>query len=115
MMLTIDEVIKKLNDAIDRATLEHYIAHAWIKPIAKHETWHFEEIDIARVQLVHNLHRDMLVNEDAMDIVLSLLDQVYGHREKMRLLRKAIEQQPRSIQQEIFAILDNENQTTTPE
>ncbi len=105
MMLTINEVIERLNNTIDRVTLENYIEHAWIKPVTKHKVWHFEEIDVARVRLVHNLRRDMMVSEEAMDIVLSLLDQVYSHREKIRRLRKAINHQPRNIQEKIFTIL----------
>ena len=108
MMLTLEQVIEQLNDAIDRATLENYIARAWIKPVSHEKHWYFEEIDIARVRLVHNLHEDMMVNEEAMDIVLSLLDQVYSHRDKMRRIMKAIEGQPHAVQKEIFALLDEQ-------
>lgn len=107
-MLTIEQVIARLENTVDRATLETYIAHSWIKPIANREIWYFEEIDIARVRLVHNLHEGMMVQGDAMDIVLSLLDQMYSHRERIRKVMKAIDRQPHEVQQKIFAVLEEE-------
>lgn len=105
-MFTMDQVIVRLKDTVDYATLESYIAHAWIKPVTREGTRYFDDIDIARVQLVHNLHEDMMVNEEAMDIVLSLLDQVYSHRERMRRIMKAIAEQPHNVQKEILTLLD---------
>ena len=43
----------------------------------------FHEIDVARVRLIHDLRHDMDIGEDAIPLVLSLLDQVYDLRSRM--------------------------------
>jgi chaperone modulatory protein CbpM len=104
-MITIVEVLQRLGDAPDRMTLEEYIARTWVRPIKEREVWYFEEIDIARIQLVHHLRQDMMVNDEAMDVVLHLLDQLYGLREQMRKFQYAVERQPRHIQTELYSLL----------
>jgi chaperone modulatory protein CbpM len=100
-MITIVEVLQRLGDMPDRVTLEVYIARAWVRPVQKDHDWRFEEIDIARIRLVHHLRRDMMVNDEAMDVVLHLLDQVYGLREQMRRLHHVTRRLPRSVQAEL--------------
>jgi chaperone modulatory protein CbpM len=99
------EVLQRLDDKVDRITLENYIAHSWVQPLEKHQEWVFEEIDIARIQLVHHLRQDIMVNDEGMDVVLNLLDQVYDLRDRMRRLGHAIERQPRHIQNELCFLL----------
>lgn len=104
-MKTLDEVMETLHAALSRATLEEYIARRWVRPVVEQSTRYFEEIDIARIQLIQQLQHDMQVGDEAMDVVLSLLDQVYGLRSRMRKLTGAIERQPRHVQAELFAVL----------
>jgi chaperone modulatory protein CbpM len=104
-MKTIDEVLEMLDVALERKALEDYIERSWVRPVTKRKIVYFEEIDIARIRLVYQLKHDLLVNDEAMDVVLSLLDQVYGMRRDMKNLTHAIEQQPKEIQAEIFAII----------
>ena len=61
-MKTLEEVLEILDEQIDRPTLEEYIARQWIRPHRKKTDWHFEEIDIARLQLVCHLTQDIEVN-----------------------------------------------------
>jgi chaperone modulatory protein CbpM len=100
-MLTLAELLQRLDDTPDRMTLEQYIARTWVRPIQAGQVLHFEEIDIARIRLVHHLRQDMLVNDEAMDVVLHLLDQVYGLREQMRRLHYVTRRLPRNIQAEL--------------
>jgi chaperone modulatory protein CbpM len=105
MMITMAEALQKLHDMPDRMTLEGYIAHSWVRPVKRDKQWYFEEIDIARIKLVHNLRQDMMVSEEDMDVVLHLLDQLYGLREQMRRLEYAIKRQPRDIQAGLYALV----------
>lgn len=104
-MKTFDEVLEALSIFLGRETLEDFIARAWVRPIRKEETYYFEEIDIARIQLIQQLRHDMQVGDEAMDVVLSLLDQIYALRSRMRKLTDAIERQPRRVQAEIFSLI----------
>jgi chaperone modulatory protein CbpM len=68
--------------------------------------WMFQDIDVARVRLIHDLHRGMRVEEDTIPLVLSLLDQVYELRSRLRLVLRAIDAQPEAVRGTILAALD---------
>jgi chaperone modulatory protein CbpM len=93
-MTTIDEALRRLRHEVDRMTIETYVEHAWIQPHPGAEGWDFEDIDIARIDLVTHLRRDMDVNDEAMDLVLSLLDQLYDMKSRVRRIRGAVEGRP---------------------
>ncbi len=105
-MMTMEEALETLGEKPDRKTLELYIAHAWVRPLEREKKWHFEEIDIARTQLVYHLHRGLEMQHEAVDMVLHLLDQVYGMREQMRRMRHALEKQPHSLREELLNLLE---------
>ncbi len=105
-MKTLDEVVEILQARVDRQTIEEYIAHEWLRPVSGEEDWYFEEIDIARLQLVCHLTQDIQVNDEGMDVVLSLLDQLYGLRAHMKHITQAITQQSPHVQAEIMAIIN---------
>ncbi len=88
-MFTIDLVITQIS-GLNRETLEHWIFNQWVRPDRNGTTYVFHEIDVARVRLINELHNDMNVNDDALPIVLSLLDQLYDLRRRMRALGDAI-------------------------
>lgn len=104
-MKTLDEVLELLEARIDRPTLEEFIERQWVRPRRKQSVWYFEEIDIARLELICHLTQDIEVNDEGMDVALSLLDQLYGLRAHMRKLTHAIAQQPPEVQADITVII----------
>ena len=64
--------------------------------------WEFHEIDVARVRLIHDLHRAMEIGEETMPVVLSLLDQVYELRGSCAMLH-ALETQPAEVREAMRA------------
>ena len=66
--------------------LTTWVERGWVHPDSTEAGWEFHEIDVARVRLLHDLRRDMDVAEDALPLVLSLLDQVYELRGTLRSL-----------------------------
>ena len=107
-MKTLEEVLELMDSRIERAHVEDYIAREWVRPEREHDTWHFEAIDIARLRLVHHLVRDIDINTEGMDVVLSLIDQLYAMRAHMKRITHAISAQPSEIQAEIRAILQRQ-------
>ncbi len=106
-MKTAAEVLEILGARIDLSTLDEYISREWLRPIASDEEgWLFEEIDIARLELVCHLMQDISVNDEGMEIVLSLLDQLYGTRTHVETLKQAIAQQPTEIQTDIKVTIE---------
>jgi len=105
-MKTIEEVLEMLQARIDRQTLEAYIARQWLRPASHPSGWYFEDIDIARLELVCHLTQDINVNDEGMDVVLSLLDQLYSTRSRMQKLHNAISQQPPEVQTSIMMVIN---------
>jgi chaperone modulatory protein CbpM len=52
----------------------------------------FSDIDLARAQLIGDLRSDLGVNDEAVPIVLDLIDQIHGLR---RLVRELVERSRR--------------------
>jgi chaperone modulatory protein CbpM len=57
----------------------------------------FDEVDLARIRLVRELRDDLGLDEGAIPVVLSLVDQLYGVRRELRALARAVEQQPDEV------------------
>jgi chaperone modulatory protein CbpM len=81
--------------------LTGWIERGWVQPEPAASGWVFQEIDVARVRLIHDLRRDMDVGEDTMPLVLSLLDQVYELRAQLKAVLRAVEVQPEAVRRAI--------------
>jgi chaperone modulatory protein CbpM len=86
--------------------LTTWVERGWVIPDPAGSVLEFREIDVARVRLIHDLRHSMDIGEDAMPLVLSLLDQVYELRSRMKSVLRALEAQPRDVQRAIAAALD---------
>jgi chaperone modulatory protein CbpM len=89
-MIGIEVLITQFS-GLDRADLERWIARAWVRPEGDPGHYVFREIDVARVRLIRELRDDLQVNEEALPVVLSLLDQLYDQRRRMRELSAALD------------------------
>lgn len=96
-MIVFDEVVQ-LIDGMNADELNHFIENNWIKPQEKKGTYHFTDIDIARIRLICELRNQLLVEEESLSIILSLLDQLYSTRRQLKNLLEAM-QEPRSFVQ----------------
>ncbi len=85
--------------------LTAWVERGWVLPISSGSEWVFEEIDIARVRLIHDLRHAMAVQEEVIPLVLSLLDQVYSLRRQMRTVARVVELQPEAVREAILAAL----------
>jgi chaperone modulatory protein CbpM len=101
-MITIDVLVAQM-PGLDRHDLERWISNDWVRADPKDGTLIFGEIDVFRVRLIRELRDDMDINEAALPIVLSLLDQVYDLRRRMRELSGAIgETVPEDVQRTLL-------------
>ena len=91
-MKTLGDVIAEFR--LDRDELLLWIERRWILPVSQDGDYVFAEADIARVQMIADLRHDLDIDEDAMPVVLDLLDKLYGVRRQMRELLSAIDELP---------------------
>jgi chaperone modulatory protein CbpM len=99
-----DELVRRFA-GLNRTELSRWVENRWIVP--EHDTEAggerlvFHEVDIARVELILDIRREFAVDDEAMSLLLGLLDQVYSLRRQMRRLCDALEQQPPEIRDAI--------------
>lgn len=90
---------------LDEAELIVWVERGWVRPEVGEPDWVFQDIDVARVRLIHDLRRQMDVNDEAVPLILSLLDQVYDLRARLRAVLHAVDQQPEDVRRAIRAVL----------
>ncbi len=89
--------------------LRIWVKRGWIVPVEKTQCLEFSDIDIARLHLIAQLKTDLALNDEAIPIVLSLIDQVHGLRYELRSLARAVEAQQESVQREILSARNKRN------
>lgn len=85
--------------------LQGWVRRGWVRPEGVEPNWVFQEIDVARVRLIHDFRHTMEVSEETIPLVLSLLDQVYTLRGQMRAFARAVEGQPETVRAAIMAAI----------
>ncbi len=104
-MITIETLCIRVA-GLRREDVEHWIGQAWVRPDGQPGGYLFHDIDVARVRLIVELREQMQVNEEALPVVLSLLDQLYETRRRMRRVRDALDRAaPPELREEVLRLL----------
>lgn len=74
--------------------LDRYIGAGVVQPVQSQTGPLFREIDIARLSLLIDLAEGYHLDDDALGMVMSLLDQLHGLRGEMRAILDAVAQEP---------------------
>lgn len=101
-MLTEKDLIRRI-EGFTVEELHYCVGRGWVAPSGTAGQGIYMEIDVARLRLIRELRFELGVDEDAIPILLSLLDQLHTVRQEMRSLTRAIQEQPRAVQSEIAA------------
>lgn len=96
------EVVTVL-ETITVRELRDWVQAGWVVPAMGDSGPVYDELDMARVRLVCELRAELDVPEDAVPLVLSLLDQVHGLRREMRSLVQAVDAQPENVRAAVRA------------
>jgi chaperone modulatory protein CbpM len=99
-MIGADDLLRRFA-GLERTELIRWIENRWIVPDETGGAWVFHEVDIARVELILDMRREFAVDDEAMPLILGLVDQVYGLRRQLRRLCTALEAQPADIREAI--------------
>lgn len=100
VMIEEQEVLRRVR-RLTRERLEVCISEAWVKPARGSGGRLFEEVDVARVQLIVELSEDLAVNDDSVPIILSLIDQVHALKRHLGALEEAVTAQDEPVRQDI--------------
>ena len=77
--------------------LRRLIALDCVRPAAEG----FSEADVARVRLLCELEDDLDIGEEALPVVMGLIDQLHGLRRQMRAMLRAVEAQPAEVRERL--------------
>lgn len=108
MLVTIETVLSEIE--ISHRELSAWIEQKWVLPTEEDGRFLFNEADRARIDLIIELRRDLAINDEAMPVVLQLLDQVYAMRRAMNALQAAISELPEDIRGQLEIHLHKDDQ-----
>jgi chaperone modulatory protein CbpM len=100
-MMRLDMIVTEFPD-LDIVELRGWIDLGWVRPEADGA---FDVIDVARVRLIHDLRRDLGIEEAAIPMILSLLDQVYDLRATLKAVSAALDGQPPAVRAAVLAAM----------
>jgi chaperone modulatory protein CbpM len=100
-MKTLIEVLAEFD--LSREELLLWIERRWVLPLAQGNEYVFGEADVARLQMIVELHRDLAIDDEAMSVVLDLLDKLYGLRRQMRDLLAAVDELPEAHREKLLS------------
>ena len=81
--------------------LEAHVLRSWVDAglvrALNRDPLQFDEADVARVQLICELHYELAVEEETLPLIVSLVDQLYGLRRSARAFNDAIADEPEEV------------------
>lgn len=99
-----DEVVITVT-RLTRSQLFQFIEGELVKPQRDTGGYVFRPIDIARLELLCDLSQDLDLDETALGIVISLIDQLHGARQEVSAMAHAIDILPSEVRDRVFAAL----------
>lgn len=101
-MIRIKDVLANTEPFVDQHVLEDFIARGWVRPVRDKADYIFDDMDVARIHLVCELHIEMKFECDAVDVILSLMDQLYQSRAIVDQMVEALKNQPTDVQSAVL-------------
>ena len=86
--------LQRLIPGLTEARLSELIAAGIVRPVHSVAGDRFREIDAARLQLALDLEDAFELHDEALELVLSLIDQLNGARGDMRAMLGALAEEP---------------------
>jgi len=105
-MRDIREVILEI-DGVSESDIRVWIEYGWVRPARGESDFAFSDVDIARISLIADLRLRMDVNDEAVPVVLDLMDQIYGLRRELRRVLDIVDQQPEPERSRILEALQS--------
>ena len=90
---TLTETLSVVED-LDAEQLDRYIRAGVVVPVQSATGPLFRELDLARLSLVVDLTEGYHLDEEALALVMSLVDQLHGLRGDMRAMLDAVAREP---------------------
>jgi chaperone modulatory protein CbpM len=107
MMFSLQQVVTEVG--VTETDLQLWTEQRWVLPHKREDNFVFDDVDIARARLIRELRVDLMVNEEAIPVVLSLLDQVHALRRALGRVHSAIDMASPAAKAEIANLLKSDD------
>ncbi|MHC5653369.1 hypothetical protein [Stappia sp.] len=95
-----DDIIATVT-RLTRVQLVRFIEGEFVRPQRDAGGYVFRRIDIARLELLCDLSLDLDLDETALGIVLSLIDQLHAARQDLAVVARAIDALPADLRAQV--------------
>lgn len=96
-----------LVEGLTSVELEICVSAGWVVPgEVRPGERRFQDIDVARLKLIHELRVDLALGDEAVPVVLKLLDQIHALRYQLHCLSEAMADQPEEVREAIRVALE---------
>jgi chaperone modulatory protein CbpM len=99
-----EEIIQSVG-RLTRRRLTTFVRAEYVRPAASAIGARFSQTDLARIELICDLCDDFELDDDAVGLVLSLVDQLHSARAELRTLADAVARQPVEVQTQILSLV----------
>lgn len=107
-MIKESEVLLQI-EGLTATRLRVCIEQSWVRPAQSETGLSFDRLDVARLRLICELTEDLAVNDDALPLVLDLIDQKNSLERRLKVLARAISEQEDTVRENLAARLTDED------
>ncbi len=88
---------------VSLARVQVWATEGWVRPAQGAAGPVFDALDVERLRLLARLSDELDLGEEALPVVLSLIDQLHGMRREMRRLAVALDRLPPELRAQVAA------------
>lgn len=99
-----DDVVTTVT-RLTRSQLVSFVEGELVRPERDGSGYIYRRVDIARLELLCDLSHDLDLDETALGIVISLIDQLHAARQDLATMARAIDSLPADTQAQIMAAM----------
>lgn len=88
------------------ARLAGFVAARFVRPLRGGDQRVFRQVDLARIELLCDLHEGFALDDDALGLVMSLVDQLHEARKDLGTLLAALAEEPAETRARLAGRLD---------
>ena len=88
MNRTLNLVAAEIGMSAEELTV--WVERRWVLPSRSGTSLTFDDTDRARIRMILEFHRDLAIDEEAMPVVLDLLDRLHAARAQLRAVLEGV-------------------------
>ena len=92
------------------ADISGWIERRWVLPVRSGKNPAFDDADRARIRMILDFHRDLAIDDEAMPVVLDLVDRLHAARAQLRSVLEAVAALPGPAQTVILRKMRGETE-----